>query len=304
MLYKLIDMLLEIYDAIRGGWYGFVCKNLTRSVVFKNEVAHKYAIFCIYDTSDRPDIRSLMQGLRARGFGVIGVTPHNNLPEQYSGLADIEVYVAGIGRDFFAYQQGFEALKTLPGLSAVTNVCFFNDSVWYFQSHQETVLNNLCQSLNEGKLVSGTFIIDEIPHVSGWFFGMPLNEGTLKELSEIFNRDFARKSRMFNIRYGEHKILSTIKTVSGFQSLDHENWIGAHAYCYNAMTLGEKCFYLKADGTIRTNPRNRRFNEFMKMNSTDEEYFFAMRWVTARADDLLQSNHRMAEMLKYRKNNF
>lgn len=305
MFYQLFEALYEIYDYIRGNCYNFISKRPVRSKIIKNASPKKYAIFCIYDKENRPDIRDLMLGLRNRGFGILAVTSHNHFPEQYSGLADVEVTVAAIGRDFFSYQQGFETLKTLTNISQVSSICFFNDSVWYFQNHQESVLNKLCQSIDDGNLVSGTIIIDEIPHVSGWFFGLPLNEDTLKELDKIFEKNFARKSRMFNIRYGEHKILSTIQSVSGFQSLDDDNkWIGAYAYCYKAITLGEKCFYLKADGTIRTNPSKRKFNEFMMINSTDQEYYAAMRWITIKADGLLKNKFRMGEILRYRKNYF
>lgn len=176
--------------------------------------------------------------------------------------------------------------------------------MWYFIPHQPAVISGLVANLAAGKLVSGTMIYDEVPHCSGWLFGVPCNERTVVEVDQLLSPDFARKSRLYNIRKGEHRILGSLKSVSGSHSLDCEDASLPYSYCYEALNTAGKCFYIKGDSTIRTRPSGARLVEFLRVNCTEEEYLPAMRWIAMTADEIYRNRFRVAELIRYRRHYF
>lgn len=304
MLFKLINLLFELADKIRGGILKFFRRSYIRRLeAVSTKVYSRYAIVCIYDKSPRSDLVSLFTELKKSGFGIITVSS-NSADAQYAGLMDVNVRVASIGRDFFAYQQGYNVLKQLDHVDSIESVCFLNDSVWYFKRYQEELVRELIEGMDSGRLTVGSRIIDDIPHVSGWLFGIRLDEHTIAGLDQLFTINFARKSRNYNIRKGEHRIITRMASVNGIKSMDRQEKTKPYAYCYTAISKGLECFYLKADVTLRTNPADSQLEKFLEINATGNEYFEALRWITAKADALLNNPLRRAEMAQFRHHYF
>lgn len=304
MLFKLINFLFDIPDKAKGLFFKRFCKNYTKRIETNSKQEYsRFAIVCIYDKTPRPDLISLFSELKKAGFGIIAALS-NDADSQYADLIDIKVHVSPVGRDFLAYQQGYRALKQLGHTDAVKSVCFLNDSVWYFEKHQQKLIGELMEGMDSGKLTVGTKIFDDIPHVSGWLFGSHFDQNTIANLDLLFLPNFARKSREYNIRKGEHKILTSFSSTKGIKSLDKEHSSNMYAYCYTAIAEGLECFYLKADATLRMNPSSSKLEEFLSLNATEDEYYHALRWITSKADALLNSPLRRAELSQFRKHHF
>ena len=302
MLYKLLGLFFEQFDRIKSYLLNIFRKEITLEVLTEgNKSFRRYAVVCLYDRSPRPDIKILLKHLSDSGFGIIAAVS-NDVYKKYDNQLDIIVRIPPIGRDFMAYQQGYRAMKKLNHFDEIESVCFFNDSVWFFQKYQLSTIKNMLTALKQNKLAVGTKIFDEVPHVSGWFFAAPINKNTSDELDNLFKPNFARKSRKFNIRSGEHKIFNTVTSVAGSESLDLPNKASpVPPHCYEAIIEGSECFYLKADSTIRTNPAEAKIEKFLAVNTTDDiEYFNALRWISSRADALISDPVRLAELSIYR----
>lgn len=300
----LLTGLCELWDFIRGvGGRVFRRASIKSLQECRSGEQRRLAIFCLFDHKPRPDLRALFSCLSEAGFRVVAVTS-NGAFKQYDGLLDVVVHVSPLGRDFFAYQQGWRAVDALGLKQKAESVCFFNDSVWYFIPHQKAMIADLVVNLSAGKLVSGTMIFDEVPHCSGWLFGVPCNESTTFELDNLFSRDFARKSRLYNIRKGEHQILGALQSATGSRSLDREGVALPYAYCYEALKQGGECFYMKGDSTIRTRPSGAQLSAFLKANCAEDEYLPALRWIAMTADGIYRNRLRVAELMRYRKHYF
>lgn len=301
----LLTALFEFWDIVRSGFWRLYRPGSIQSVrqCGSGGDQRRLAIFCLFDKKPRPDLRALFGRLSEAGFRVVAVAS-NDAFKQYEGLFDVVVHVSPVGRDFFAYQQGWRALDALGLKQEAESVCFFNDSVWYFIPHQKAMISDLVANLSAGKLVSGTMIFDEVPHSSGWLFGVPCDERTAPELDKLFSRDFARKSRLYNIRKGEHQIIGALQSVTGAHSLDWEGAALPYAYCYEALKSGGECFYMKGDSTIRTRPSGAQLSVFLKANCLVEEYLPALRWISMTADGIYRNRLRVAELMRYRKHYF
>lgn len=303
MLYKLLNFYVEFIAALHSYYAKAFTKKIIKKVEYHSDKQfQKYLVLCIYDTIARPDLISLLRHLASDGFGVIGVVS-NNAHEQYLELLDITVHIEPIGRDFFAYQQGYEVLKSLSHLQSVERICFLNDSVWYFQKHQPRLVKELSENNSKDSLIVGTEIFDEIPHVSGWFFSVPFNSNTQAELNDLFGKNFANKSRSYNIRKGEHQILPLLRSFSQIKVLDSEAGL-AYAGTYKAVVEGKECFYMKADCSFRTNSAKSSLKQFLITNSTEEDYSDAYRWLTLKADNIQKSSLRVIELSHYKKRYF
>ena len=303
MLYRLLTWYIELIAALQSKYATTFTKKILKQVEYHSDKQFKkYLILCIYDTVVRPDIISLLKHLVSDGFGVIGVVS-NNANEQYEDLLDITVHIAPIGRDFFAYQQGYEVLKKLKNLQSIEQVCFLNDSVWYFQKYQPTLVKALSENNEIDTLIVGTEIFDEIPHVSGWFFTVPFNSQTQTELNSLFSKNFATKSRMYNIRKGEHQIAPSLKFFNQIKALDPEAGL-PYAGTYKAVKDGVENFYMKADCSFRTNCVTSSLKNFLVINTTGEEYNYAYRWLTLKADNIQKSKLRVAELSHFKNRYF
>lgn len=304
MLFRFIELLAELIDAARGYLSKLLIRSASRKIQQTGQPVHrKYIIVCLHDKSPRPDLTELFSRLSRAGFGIVGVTS-NDAANQFSDQLDITVNIAPIGRDFLAYQQGYRALKKLGLDTQTETLCFLNDSVWFFKPHQQAIIDAMLAYLEEGKLVAGTLIFDYIPHCSGWLFALPYNKDTRAELESLFAENFVRQSRKFNIRKGEHKVLSMLQSVNGVISLDQPHATPAYPYCYAAINQGLECFYMKGDSTLRLNPSKAKFEEFLQTNCSEDEKLKALQWLSRRADALLDSPLRLQEMHRYRRHYF
>jgi hypothetical protein len=304
MIRKLLTILFEILDAIRGGLSRLPVSRPIEEIVQRRKFdTRNYVIFCLFDTKPRPDLCALFKRLADAGFCLVGVSP-NAAADQYDGLLDVVVRISPAGRDFFAYQQGLHALDQLAIRQDAASICFFNDSVWYFKTHQDATIRALKKGLAEEKLVSGTMIFDEIPHCSGWMFAVPCNPHTHCELDKLFAPNFARKSRTYNIRKGEHRILGTFQSVSGLLTLDNNTSSRPYPYCYEALTEGWTCFYMKGDSTLRTNPAKVNLENFLENNCENDELLSALRWISMTSDIILKSWIRTSEAREYQQRYF
>jgi hypothetical protein len=301
MLFKLINFLFEVPDKVKGFYFKNFYNNYTKKVELRSDYEYsRYAIVCIYDKNPRSDLIALFGKLKKSGFGIIAILS-NDADTQYGDMIDIKVHLLPVGRDFLAYQQGYKVLKKFGHLDTVKSVCFLNDSVWYFKKHQEKLICELVESVDRGNLTSGTMIFDDIPHLSGWFFGVKLTENTIADLDKLFAPNFARKSREYNIREGEHKIITRLSSIDRLKNLDENGPARPYAYCYTAVSEGLECFYLKADANLRTNPAKSQLEKFLRVNASDEEYMESLSWIISKSDSLFNSPLRRAEMYQFRK---
>jgi hypothetical protein len=304
MIVLIINNLLEVIDSIKSFLRRIYFFRFSRKIAhLTSSVNYHVAIFCLFDTNPRPDIGNLIEHLRKSGFRVLGVCA-NNAYLQFKDILNDVVHIAPVGRDFYAYQQGWIALKSIGALKSAHSVTFLNDSVWYFNSQQKTTVNNLFEKLKEDQLVVGSVIYDEIPHCSGWLFGTSLNRNTRDEIESLFKYNFARKSRLYNIRTGEHRILNTLKSVSGIHRLDGCEDSLPYASCYRALINGDSCFYLKGDATLRTNPAATNMVKFLKLNTIQLEFFQVLQWLSLQALTSSQCWTRMLEISRYRRHYF
>lgn len=125
----LIGGLCEAWDVLRSFLTSLTRPKPTLSVVeYRKSDKRKFAIFCLFDQKPRPDLRALFSNLADAGFRIVGVAPNGAL-DQYEGLLDIAVHVSPVGRDFFAYQQGWRALDGLGLKQEVEEVCFCKRAV-------------------------------------------------------------------------------------------------------------------------------------------------------------------------------
>lgn len=304
MLYKLLTLYVEFVTSLQSYYAKIFTKEIIKQVEYHSDKQfQKYLIICIYDTLPRSDITSLLKQFSADGFGTIAVVS-NDAHEQFQDLLDITVHLEPVGRDFLAYQQGYEVMKKLSHLDSIKRVCFLNDSVWFFKKYQPMLIKELSDTSTQGDLVVGTQIFDEIPHVSGWFFSVPFNPEIKNELNTLFDKNFANKSRIYNIRMGEHKILPSLKSIRLTKNLDVSNRAMPYPYTYKAVTEGKECFYMKGDCSLRTNPKESDLEKFLRLNTNKEEYFKALHWLTTKADNLYRSPIRRIEISKYMKRYF
>ena len=260
----------------------------------------RYLVLCVYETQPRPDIDGLIRRFKEAGFGIILATSNDSY-KQYIAVADAVVRVAAVGRDFTAYK---EAYRYLAGGRRPDAVVFANDSVWYFEKHQAEVVARISTSLDRGALVAGSMVLDYVPHVSGWLFGLPWNDETDGELATLFSPSFVRKSRRYHIRRGEHQIMHVFRSVSDIVSLDGDSPAPAVAYGYHALMLGKPCFYVKADAILRTNPLEARLMEFIDRNAVEVERRPVLRWLAGRSDGLLGSWLRARELRMFQRRYF
>lgn len=261
----------------------------------------KWVVLCCHDTSPRPDLLGLLAAFKARQYGVV-IACSNSSSRQYAGLADLTVKVAPLGRDFSAYQQAFHYLHSSRRLESEGGaIVFVNDSVWFFQKYWEDVVGRLDKGISEGALVCGTMIVDEVPHVSGWLFGVATTAPLLEELQSLFDRNFARKSRRYNIRLGEHQILPALRSAGSVVNLDLPSSIPAVPQGYTAIMHGTECYYIKADSALRVNNARSKVAEFLAANASGREVSDALRWLARRSDILSRSRIRLVEMRSYRR---
>ena len=260
----------------------------------------RYLVLCVYETHPRPDIAGLIRRFKEAGFGVVLATS-NDAYKQYIAAADAVIRVAAVGRDFTAYKEGYKYLAEGRRPNAVV---FANDSVWYFENQQAEVVARIAASLDRGALVAGTMILDYVPHVAGWLFGVPWHNQTDGELATLFAPSFVRKSRRYHIRRGEHRIMHVFQSVSDIVSLDEDSPAPAVANGYHALMLGRPCFYVKADAILRTNPLEARLTEFIERNAIEAERRPVLRWLAGRSDGLLGSWLRARELRMFQQRYF
>lgn len=260
----------------------------------------KWVVLCCHDTSSRPDLLGLLAAFKARQYGVV-IACSNSSSRQYDELADLTVRVAPLGRDFSAYQQAFRHLHSSQRLDSEGAIVFVNDSVWFFQKYWDDIVGRLDNEISQGSLVCGTMIVDEVPHVSGWLFGVATTTPLVEELQSLFDRNFARKSRRYNIRKGEHQIFPTLWSAASFVSLDLPSSIPAVPYGYVAIMDGTECYYMKADSALRVNNARSKMVEFLATNASGRETSDALRWLARRSDILSRSRSRLIETRGYRR---
>ena len=79
--------------------------------------------------------RRLIRALKEAGSRVVVVVNQSMDAEDFlqdlDGDADVIITRANIGRDFGAYQAGFQFLQNSSDLSRISRVALFNDSTWY-----------------------------------------------------------------------------------------------------------------------------------------------------------------------------
>lgn len=300
MLYRFLAFYFELLAILNSFWAKLSTKKITKNIEYlsKNESFQNYLILCIYDISPRPDLKSLIRHFSDAGYGVIAVVS-NDAHKQYLELIDIIVHIEPVGRDFLAYQQGYEVMKKISPKDNVGRLCFMNDSVWYFMKYQPALIKLLAEKDLENELIVGTQIFDQIPHVSGWFFSPPLNSTSILELDKLYKSNFMSKSRHYNIRKGEHQILPIISSVNAIINLDVSEHVSPFPFTYKAVSEGIECFYMKADCTLRTNPVKSDLDGFLKTNSVGNEYYTALRWLASKSDQIYSSNIRRIEARKY-----
>ena len=162
------------------------------------------------------------------------------------------------------------------------------------------------KSTNNSELFVGAMIADEVPHCSGWLFALPVNQGTTHELDKLLSPNFARKSKDYNIRIGEHKILHTIVSVSRISQLESFEAMMPYPYCYKALAEGLECFYLKSDATFRVGATNMSLEKFIAINCIDEdERMQLIQWLSRRASSLLLGKKsKITEMSLYQRRYF
>jgi len=293
--YEIYDFILSIVLSCFGS---FLVKKSTH---FSNSTCKNYVVVCLYDKYPRPDLISLFQKFNAAGFGIIGVSS-NNATNQYEGYLDTEILIQGFGRDFLAYKVGYRALKKISSVNPIENIIFLNDSLWFFEKYQSDVVRSVIEGLKSEKLVFGTYIPDEVPHASGWLFGLGFNDMSKRQLDQLFRKSFYRKSRRFNIRLGEHKIIPLLRTHNGMKSVDSFQEPGKFVhYGYTAISDARKCFYLKGDSTLRINPVESKLLEFLKINATESELTHVSRWISSSADRNFRSLIRRLECRRFQK---
>jgi hypothetical protein len=300
MLNDIIYAIIEIWDYCSSAARRVVTPKMLVGVDEPNagSTFTKWVVLCCYETTPRPDLLGLLRAFKSHNFGVV-IASSNASVQQYTGLADLIIRVAPLGRDFTAYQQAFKHLCSSDRLRDDGSIVFVNDSVWFFSKYHEEIVERINTGISEGALACGTMIVDEVPHVSGWLFGVPTTREFVIELQTLFNRNFARKSRRHHIRQGEHQILPTLKSASGVLNLDLPSSIPAVPQGYTAIMQGSQCYYMKADSSFRVNNARSRMTEFLTTNSSGPERSEALRWLARRSDILCRSRIRQIEMRRY-----
>jgi hypothetical protein len=263
----------------------------------------RYVVFCAYETQPRPDLRNLMRLFKEDGFGIVVVSSNNGY-EQYRDLADAIVRVAPLGRDFTNYRQGYLYLAGDAKAPRPEAVVFVNDSVWFFEKYQADIVARISGELDRKALVAGTMVLDQVPHVSGWLWGLPVNGRTHQELMQLFRPSFARKSRRYHIQNGEHKILPTLRSTEDVVSIDERSPMPAVANGYVALMQGSECFYVKADASMRTNSSTAHLHEFLECNAGEAESRMVLRWLADHSGRLLQDAMRRRELQIYQEYHF
>lgn len=263
----------------------------------------RFAVLCAFEKGPREDIRAMLENLRRLEFHIIVVTP-NGAHEQYAEFTDTVIHIAPVGRDFTAYKEGFLYVRDRATIGPNSSVVFLNDSVWYFERHQRSVLGLMLAGLGAQKLVAGGLIADEVPHVTGWLFASPLTAPALSNLNALFEPHFVQKSRRYHIRVGEHRILPTIRNTADLLLLAPRTHNPAIAACYEAVMNGTECFYLKWDATMRTDAPRAKLAAFIELNATESERMHAMRWIAGRAAQVEHDVFRTYEMAQYRRRHF
>ena len=301
-----IGLVAYFWDAILGALH-FVSgaadrSNVTPDAIKVPAATKRFAVVCVHDTTPRPDIRSLIATLRRAGFLCVLVSS-NEAPRQYADLADVTIRISRYSRDFTAYRAAFRYLDKLvpPSESIVT---FLNDSVWYFEKYQADIVDRLVTSIPTESLCVGGFIADEIPHVSGWLFGVPFTADWRADLSVLFDRHFLRRARRYHIAFGEHRILPSMKKSRALTVLQKAEENPAIAACYEAVISGSACFYLKADSQWRTEPSGNRLAQFLDVNAVPEERNAVLRWLAGRSAILASDWTRRYEFSAYRRRHF
>lgn len=305
MLYHLLRLAAEAWDVVASGIRRMFTRRLTVSVHERSPSDAIYSrciVLCAFQETPRPDLLALLRRFKASSYHVV-VASATGAARQYAEVADAVITLTPAGRDFAAYQQAYRWLREkLTGDRA--GIGFLNDSCWYFEKYHDDLVTRISRGLDERALVAGTMILDEVPHVSGWLFAVPFDARTQPELDRLFERNFARKSRQYNIRIGEHRILPTIRSVSAVRPLVATGSVPAVSYCYEALMSGAPCPYLKADAVMRTDPTRARLQEFLDINTSAADRDAVLRWTATRSAGLLRSHLRMREMREYRKQCF
>lgn len=265
--------------------------------------ARHFAIICIYEKDRRRDLEALLRTLKQAGFYCV-VSSTNGAGKAYRDLADAEIVGGTYGRDFTTYKTGLNFLKRNSKPRANSTVAFFNDSVWYFERYQQTMVDRLLAATASRKLFAGGMTVDEVPHVSGWLFAVPFDEDWRDDLDALFSPHFASDDRGYHIRYGEHRILTEMRHAEGLELMAPTGSHPAVAACYVALAEGRECFYLKADAQIRTDARFNHLERFFEVNADPVERMIAFQWLVRRSSQLYRDRPRLLQMIEYRKRHF
>lgn len=202
------------------------------------KILEKVAILAIYPVLSPGYIKSierLIRGLSDRGYTIVCVA-NRDVPREITELLSSEKdFIAvrkNVGRDFGAYQAGFNWLKKQREFENVNHLILVNDTLLWFDN-AEKILENL-----EDKPWGCLFLNEEMhTHAQSFCLHFERNVFISQAFLDFWNRYLPTNYRRYAIVFGEVGLTSTLlkfgftpKPVASLQMLDTKISVKKESY--------------------------------------------------------------------------
>lgn len=162
----------------------------------------------------RNSVKRLLEALTAQGWSVVLVINESpdtdRVIDDWSASADVVIRRANIGRDFGAYQCGYQYVSNRPEFEQSDRLAFFNDSVFY----PPNVDSIVAELLKKDTAIAGFFVNHQFhTHVQSFALVITSPAATSSQLREFWSGYYPSNIRRYAIHNGEVELTRRILEV-------------------------------------------------------------------------------------------